>query len=54
MSVSRECCVLSCRGLCVGLIVCREESDRVSRVLSGCDRETALTHYGLSRQEKNI
>jgi len=24
--VSYECCVLSCRGLCVGLIICPEES----------------------------
>jgi hypothetical protein len=29
MSVSCECCVLSGRGLCVGLITCREESYRL-------------------------
>jgi hypothetical protein len=28
MSVSCECCVLSGRGLCVGLITCPEESYR--------------------------
>ena len=26
MSVCCECCVLSCRGLCDGLITCTEES----------------------------
>jgi len=29
MSVSCECCVLSGRGLCIGLITCPEESYRV-------------------------
>jgi len=29
MSVSCECCVLSGRGLCVGLITCQKESYRV-------------------------
>jgi hypothetical protein len=38
MSVSCECCVLSGRGLCVGLITLPEESYRMWCV-SDCDRE---------------
>jgi hypothetical protein len=54
MSVSCECCVLSCSGLCFGLMACREESYRVSCVLTECDRDTeqAFTHKGLSSHEK--
>jgi hypothetical protein len=40
MSVSCECCVLSGRGLCDGLITCPEESYRVWCV-SECDREAS-------------
>jgi hypothetical protein len=40
MSVSRECCVLSGRGLCVGLITRPEESYRMCGV-SECDREAS-------------
>jgi len=48
MSVSSECCVLSGRGLCTGLITRPEESYRVwrvwvwlrSHVWSGCDPES--------------
>jgi len=39
MSVSCECCVLSARGLCVGLVTRPEKAYRVSCV---CDRETSL------------
>jgi coenzyme F420-reducing hydrogenase gamma subunit len=53
MSVSCECCVLSGRGLCVGLITRPEESYRV-RCVSECDREASTMrrpwpHWGLLR-----
>jgi hypothetical protein len=53
MSVSFECCLLSGRGLCVGLITRPEES---YRVLCECDREAlineeALAQSGLLNQE---
>jgi len=38
--MSDECCVLSGRGLCVGLITCPEESYRLWRVVV-CDQETS-------------
>jgi hypothetical protein len=41
MFFSCECCVLSGRGLCVGLITRPEESYRVWCV-SECDRETSI------------
>jgi hypothetical protein len=41
MSVSCECCVLSGRGLCVGLITRPWESYRVWYVLTACNRETS-------------
>jgi hypothetical protein len=41
MSVSCECCVLTGRGLCVGLITRPEESCRVWCV-SECDREASI------------
>jgi len=54
MSVSCECCVLSGRVLCVGLVTVPEESYRVwcepSRSLGN---EEALTLYGMLGQEKN-
>jgi hypothetical protein len=37
-----ECCVLSGRGLCDGLITCPEESYRLWRVVV-CDQETSET-----------
>jgi hypothetical protein len=40
MSVSCECCVLSGRGLCVGLITSTEESYRVC--VSERDREASI------------
>ena len=40
MDGSRECCVLSGIGLCVGLISCPEESYRLSCVVM-CDQETS-------------
>jgi hypothetical protein len=43
MSVSCECCVLSGRGLCVGLITRPEECYRVRRFLTECDREASIT-----------
>jgi hypothetical protein len=39
MSVSRECCVLSGRGLCVGLIARQEESSVCG--VSECDRKAS-------------
>ena len=57
MSVSCECCVLSGRGLCVGLITRPEESYRLwyfwvwSLLL---DDEEALAHWGLLRHAKKI
>jgi hypothetical protein len=41
MFVCRECCVLSGRGLCDGLITHPEESYRLWRVV--CDQETSKT-----------
>jgi len=62
MSVCCECCVLSGRGLCDGLIIRPEESYRILRVVV-CDQETSKTrrlkpasglwkynHNGLYRQ----
>jgi len=59
MSVCYECCVLSGRSLCDGLITCPEDSYRLWRVVV-CDQETSETrrlkpatglwnynHYGL-------
>jgi len=40
MFVCCECCVLSGRGLCDGLIICPEESYRLWRVVV-CDQETS-------------
>ena len=40
MFVCCECCVLSGRGLCDGLIICSEESYRLWRVVV-CDQETS-------------
>jgi hypothetical protein len=42
MFVCCECCVLSGRGLCDGLITRPEESHRMWRVV-GCDKETSKT-----------
>jgi hypothetical protein len=42
MSVCCDCCVLSGRGLCDGLITRPEESDRLWRVVV-CDQETSET-----------
>ena len=50
MSVSCECCVLSGRGLCVGLITRPEESYRVRCVWVwswSLDNEEAMAHQGL-------
>jgi hypothetical protein len=41
MSVSCECCVLSGRGLCTGLITRPEDSYRMY-VVSECDREASI------------
>jgi hypothetical protein len=41
MSVSCECCVLSGRGLCAGLITHPEESYRLCVYLIVCDLETS-------------
>jgi hypothetical protein len=54
--MSRECCVLSGRGLCGGLIPRPAESYRLWCVVE-CDLETlvneeGLAHGGLSRQIK--
>ena len=56
MSVSCECCVLSGRGLCVGLITRPEDSYRLWCVVE-CDLVTsimrkALVHCGLSSHKK--
>ena len=56
MSVYCECCVLSCRGLCVGLITRPEESYRLCCVVM-CDLETSwmrrpLPTGGLLRQKE--
>jgi hypothetical protein len=42
MDVCCECCVLSDRGLCDGLITRPEESYRVC-VVSECDRQASIT-----------
>ena len=54
MSVSCECCVLSGRGLCVGLITRPEESYRLQCVWmwSWILDEEALAHWGLFRHGK--
>jgi hypothetical protein len=55
MSVCCECCVLSDRDLCVGLITRPEESYWVWFVWVwswSLDNEKALAHYGLPRHEK--
>jgi hypothetical protein len=55
ISVSFECCVLSGRGLCVGLITRPEESYRVWCVWVwswSFDNEEALAHLGLLRHWK--
>jgi hypothetical protein len=41
MSVSCECCVLSGRGLCDGLVTHPEESCQVWCVYKVCDREAS-------------
>ena len=50
LSVCCECCVLSGKGLCVGLITRAEESDKVWCVVV-CNCE-ALAHQGLLHREK--
>ena len=55
MSVCCECCVLSDRALCFGLITRPEESCRVWCVwvwLWNLDNEEALAHWGLLRHGK--
>jgi hypothetical protein len=55
VSVSCECCVLSGRGLCVGLITRPEESYRMWCVWawsSSLDNEEALAHWGLLGHKK--
>ena len=55
VSFSCECCVLSGRGLCVGLITRPEESYRawfVTLWSGSLDTEVVLTHHGLMRHEK--
>jgi hypothetical protein len=57
MSASRECCVLSGRGLCVGLVTRPEESCRVWCVWVwswSLDNEEALANQGLLRHWKKI
>ena len=56
MFVCCECCVLSDRGLCDGLITRPEESHRLWCVVV-CDLENlmndeALDHWGILRQKK--
>jgi hypothetical protein len=46
MSVSCECCVLSGRGLCDGLITRPEESYRLWCVSNVCDHETSTKRGG--------
>jgi hypothetical protein len=46
MSVTCECCVLSGRGLCDGLITRPEESCRMWCVSSVCDHETSSKRGG--------
>jgi hypothetical protein len=55
LSVSCECCLLSGRGLCVGLITCPEESYRTWCVWVwswSLDNGTALSLWGLLRNGK--
>ena len=55
MSVSCECCVLSGRVLCVGLITCTEESYRLWCVWVwswGLDKEEAVAHCGVVEPQK--
>jgi len=57
MSVSLECCVLSDRDLCDGLITRPEDSYRMWRIwvwFWSLDNEGALAHFGLLRHEKKI
>jgi hypothetical protein len=58
MSVSFECCMLSGRGLCVGLIPRPEESHRVwcesLSVISKPRQGGGLDPIGLSRHQKKI
>jgi hypothetical protein len=49
MSVSCECCVLSGRGLCDGLVPRPEESYRVG-VSKKCAREASKTVAALARK----
>jgi hypothetical protein len=48
MSVSCECCVLSGRGLCVGLITRSKESTECG--VSECDRETSIMWWSWSNK----
>jgi hypothetical protein len=48
MFVCCECCVLSGRGLCDGLITRPEESYRLWRVV-GCDQETSINEEAKAR-----
>jgi len=54
MSLCCECCLLSGRGLCIGLITPPEESYRLWCVV--CDLETsneeALAHWGVAAPQK--
>jgi len=53
MSVCCECCVLSGRGLCDGLVTHPEESYRLWCVVCNLENlvnEETLAHWGLSRQ----
>jgi len=56
MSVARECCVLSDRGLCDELATRPEESYRLSCVvvfdLENFMNEEAMAQWGLSRQKQ--
>ena len=57
MDVCCEFCVLSGRGLCVGLITCLEEPYRVLCVCVlpwNLDYEEDLDHWELLHHEKNI
>ena len=47
MDVCCDCCVLSGRGLCVGLITRPEDSYRLGCVLSVIVNEEAMAHRGL-------
>ena len=58
MSVFCQCCVLSGRGLCDGLIT-RPEESYLLRCVVLCDlenlkNEEAMAHVGPQRQRKNI